>query len=80
MNFDQIMRMIVNQVIRQFVSRGVNAGMNKMGQMGQGRSARPRGEQMASDFDVDPQEQQRRQEQQAVRQARRAAREARRNS
>lgn len=75
MSFDQILKMIVNQVIRHFVNRGVNAGMERMGRMTRPDAPPRRGHEMAGDMDVDlATERQRRQEQQAIRQARRAAR------
>lgn len=34
---DRIIRMVINQVIRQLVNRGVKAGFDKVGQRGKGQ-------------------------------------------
>ncbi|MFW2587356.1 hypothetical protein [Sagittula sp. SSi028] len=81
MNLDRIIRMVVNQVIRQFVNRGVKAGMDRMGQPRQGQSRDPYANQMADNMDMeaDQSRQKAKAEQRRIRQARRAAREARNN-
>lgn len=73
---NQIINMIIRQVMNQLVRRGINAGFDKAGQMGQRRNSRQMSPDALDDFGNSippkPTQEERRQARHAQQQARQA--------